>query len=185
MIPDLGAVVEVSKFLMGTGRLLGAHIVATEQYPERLGATVKDLQPELAGGGPAESPTAGGPALVAPKREFTMVVGDVAKFFDDHPGVSTAVLFGLETHICVLQTAQDLLRRGKRVIVVADGVCSIRDFDRTVALRRMERMGVQLATAESVVFELMGTSLHPRFRAVSGLVKARGEAARGNPFAHL
>ena len=87
-----------------------------------------------------------------------------------------AVLFcapgGVETHVCVLQTTLDLLALGVDTTIIVDGVSSQRPSDRAVALRRMERAGAVLSTAESTLFQLL---VRPRLRAPSpGLTPCRG-----------
>ena len=71
---------------------------------------------------------------------------------------------GVETHVCVLQTTLDLLALGVDTTIIVDGVSSQRPSDRAVALRRMERAGAVLSTAESTLFQLL---VRPRLRAPS------------------
>ena len=68
---------------------------------------------------------------------------------------------GVETHVCVLQTTLDLLALGVDTTIIVDGVSSQRPSDRAVALRRMERAGAVLSTAESTLFQLL---VRPRLR---------------------
>ena len=76
------------------------------------------------------------------------------------------VLAGMEAHICVLQTAQDLAATGAEVFVVEDAVCSRRLENYQNALERLRANRVHVVTAESVVFEWMGDSRHPHFKTV-------------------
>jgi nicotinamidase-related amidase len=80
------------------------------------------------------------------------------------------VLIGIETHICVLQTALDLLSRGYRVYVAADAVGSRHRIDHDVALQRLRDHGVIVTTAESVLFEWCETAEMPQFKAIRDLV---------------
>ena len=66
-----------------------------------------------------------------------------------------AILVGIETHVCVLQTALDLCRAGVAVFVVVDAVSSRNKLDHTYGLQRMQQAGVQLVTREMVFFEWM------------------------------
>lgn len=105
-----------------------------------------------------------------PKTLFSMVTPDV----DDElqrRNRKQVVLFGIEAHVCVLQTALDLLDRGYSVWVVVDAVSSSRPTERSVALTRLDRAGVHLTTYESALFELMGDSKAENFKAVSSLIK--------------
>jgi nicotinamidase-related amidase len=81
-----------------------------------------------------------------------------------------AVLCGIETHVCVLNTALDLLDRGLEVQVVVDGVASQRAGDRSVALRRLEAAGAVLTTTECVMLELVTGAHNPAFKAISKLL---------------
>jgi hypothetical protein len=83
------------------------------------------------------------------------------------------VVAGVETHVCVAQTAMDLVSLGYHVTICVDGVGSRFAVDRETALTRLQGAGVQLATAEAVVFEWLQTSTAPEFRQVSQLVKDR------------
>ena len=78
--------------------------------------------------------------------------------------------------MCVLNTALDLLALGFRVYVAADAVASRYPIDREFALRRLEQAGAILTTAEACVFEWVGGSHHPKFKAVSALVQQRMQA---------
>jgi len=81
------------------------------------------------------------------------------------------VLAGIETHICILQTALDLKGAGYEVYVAADCTGSRRGYDRDIALMRMQTEGIKLTTAESIIYEVMESAEHPAFRDVLGIVK--------------
>src|SRR5205823_13543223 len=86
------------------------------------------------------------------------------------------VLAGIETHVCVLGTALDLLAMDFRVYVPVDAVCSRYAVDHDYALRRMEQAGAVLTTSETVAFECLGGAGHPAFQGVSTLVQQRMKA---------
>ena len=86
------------------------------------------------------------------------------------------VLAGLETHVCVLNTALDLLALDFRVYLPVDAVGARYRLDHDIALRRLEQAGAILTTVEGCVFEWMGGSGHPRFKDVSRLVQERMKA---------
>ena len=135
-------------------------VLATEQYPKGLGPT----HPAIAWRLPAERPA---------KVEFSCAaVPEVTAGLRGH-GRGTVLLAGMETHVCVLQTALDLLDSGLTVFVAADAVAARSAADHELALRRMERAGAVLTTAEAAAFEWLGTAAVPQCKAVSALVQER------------
>jgi nicotinamidase-related amidase len=162
-IPGADALVRNIAFLIEGARLLGLPVQATEQYPKGLGPTV----PELARLLPER------PAKVA--FSCCAVPSVVAGF---HKAARPKVLLaGIETHVCVQQTALDLLNQDFRVYIPADAVASRYPLDHDLALRRLERAGAVITTAETAVFEWTGGADHPQFKAVSKLVQDRMKAA--------
>ena len=86
------------------------------------------------------------------------------------------VLAGIESHVCVLHTALDLLAADFRVYIPVDAVGSRYAVDHEFALRRLEKAGAILTTAETCVFEWLGGANHPRFKEASALVQERMKA---------
>src|SRR5262245_10043520 len=158
-IPPAPTLVRNIAFLIDGARLLGVPVQATEQYPKGLGPTVPELARRL-----PERPD---------KVAFSCcaIPGVVEGFHKAaRPKV---VLAGIETHVCVQQTALDLLGQDFQVYVPVDAVASRADVDHEYALRRLEKAGAILTTAETCVFEWLGTSKHPAFKEVSRLVQER------------
>jgi nicotinamidase-related amidase len=153
-------------FLLDAARLLEVPTIATEQYPAGLGGTAAVLAERL----PAERPAkldfscCGVPDLVARLRQG---------------GRSTVVLCGIETHVCVLQTALDLCDSGLHVAVAADAVAGRMALDHELAVRRMERAGALVTTCETIAFEWLGSAAAPQFKAISGLIRQRSKALDG------
>lgn len=81
------------------------------------------------------------------------------------------ILCGVEAHVCVQQTALDLIEQGKTVYIIADAVCSRREFDASAALDRMRSAGVIVTTAEGVAFELLKEAGTPPFKEILPLFK--------------
>jgi nicotinamidase-related amidase len=152
---DAERVVARCRRLADAARLLGAPAVLTEQYPRGLGRTV----PSLAS------------VLPAPIEKMSFSCMGASAFAAAVPVGSVAVLCGLETHVCVAQTALDLLASGRDVAVVVDAVTSRHAIDHEVALRRLEQAGAVLTTSEAVLFEWTRTAEHPRFQDVRQLVR--------------
>lgn len=117
------------------------------------------------------------------KKMFSMLTDELKAQMQCEPERKTVVLFGIEAHVCVQQTALDLLEQGYAVHILVDGVSSQKAHDRAVALRRMEKAGAFLTTAESLVFMLMQTASHPQFKTISFLIKEH--AGEPNPFNDL
>jgi nicotinamidase-related amidase len=146
-------------FLLDTARLLNMPVQCTEQYPRGLGATVPELAAKL-----PERPD---------KVAFSScAVPAIVQTFhrEARPKI---VLCGIETHVCVLHTALDLLALDFRVYVAADAVGSRSRVDHDVALWRMERAGAIMTTSEMCVFEWIGGAGHPQFKDVSRLIQER------------
>ena len=88
-----------------------------------------------------------------------------------YPERKTAVLYGCETHICVKQTALDLMATGYTVHVVVDAVTSMGIADRNVGLAALQDSGARLTTFQQLVFDLIQTSVHPEFRTILAITK--------------
>jgi hypothetical protein len=105
------------------------------------------------------------------KTRFSMLLPAVAA----HPSLSSqpaeVVIVGIESHICVTQTALDLLAAGHRVYVLADGVSSSNREEVGVALARLRQAGAVVTTSESWIYECMGDAAIPEFKGMVGVVK--------------
>lgn len=84
-------------------------------------------------------------------------------------------IVGIETHICVTQTALDLIAQGHKVYVLADGVSSCNEGERGIALRRLESEGAVVTTSEGWLYECMGDASIDEFKEIAGLVKETKE----------
>jgi nicotinamidase-related amidase len=158
-IHQVEALVRNVAFLLDGAALLGLPVQATEQYPKGLGATV----PELARRLPERPEKVAFSSCAVPSIVENFQRGARPK----------VVVAGIESHVCVLQTVLDLLANDFRVFVPVDAVSSRYPLDHDLALRRMEREGAVLTTAETCVFEWTGGADHPRFKDVSKLVQER------------
>jgi len=121
--------------------------------------------------------TESGKATVFEKTRFSMCTDEVLAHLGTEKMASrkSAVIFGVETHVCVQQTVLDLLERDYTVHVVADGVSSQRPMDRDVAIERLRKSGAFITTVESVMFELLRAKEAKEFKQISGLAKAYGD----------
>ncbi len=143
--------------LIKAADLLGVPVLATEQYPKGLGPSV----PEVA-------------ALIPDRAEKTAFhCCAAAPIFETlyARGIRKVTLAGIEAHVCVAQTALELLTMNVRVQVPADAVSSRHALDRDVALRRLELAGAVVTSTEAAIFEWTETADHPQFKAISALIK--------------
>ena len=156
------AVVRNIAFLIDAAQQVNMPVQATEQYPKGLGATIPELAQRL-----PQRPD---------KVAFSCCAVPVVVENFRRAARPNIVLAGIETHVCVQQTALDLLAQGFHVYVPVDAVGSRYTIDHDMALRRLERAGAVLTTAESCVFEWVGSAGHPQFKAISRLVQERMKA---------
>ena len=146
--------------LVHAARLMQVPVVLTEQYPRGLGRTIDEIRQALPDGQPLEKldfSCAAAPGFLEKLSRF---------------GRDQIVLAGIETHVCVAQTAMDLRSRGEQVFVVADATASRRLLDAQTALQRMWQNGITVITAESVVFEWLRRAGTEEFKALQPKLKA-------------
>jgi nicotinamidase-related amidase len=161
-IPNAATLIRNVVFLIDGARLLDLPVQATEQYPKGLGATVPELAQRL----PVRPDKVGFSCCAVPS---------VVEGFR-RAARPKVMLAGIETHVCVQQTALDLLAQDFRVYIPLDAVGSRYSVDHEQALRRLEKAGAIITTAESAVFEWVGGADHPKFKDVSRLVQERMKA---------
>lgn len=158
-IPGAESLVRNSAFLLDAAKVLEVEIAATEQYPKGLGPTMAPLAQRV----PPRPEKLGFSCCAVPH----LADGLRAR------GRTKIVLVGIETHVCVLNTALDLLAANFQVYLAVDALASRYAIDHEVALRRLEKAGVILTTVETCAFEWMGGANHPAFKQVSALVRER------------
>eukprot|EP00929_Paragymnodinium_shiwhaense_P060267 TRINITY_DN30119_c0_g1_i1.p1 TRINITY_DN30119_c0_g1~~TRINITY_DN30119_c0_g1_i1.p1 ORF type:complete len:208 (-),score=55.58 TRINITY_DN30119_c0_g1_i1:200-823(-) len=161
-ILNMAHVIQVAKTMLAAADLFKVPVVVTEQYPKGLLHTVAELDVSK--------------AKVFEKELFSMCTDEVLSHLNSElKDRKVAVLFGIETHVCVQQTAMALVELGYQVHILADGVSSQRAMDRDVALDRMRQFGVFVTTFESFLMELTRGKQAEQFKPVSGLLKAHAE----------
>lgn len=133
-------------------------VVTTEQYPKGLGATLPNLADRL-------------PSPAVEKMTFSCARQPEAMAAIEATGKKQIVVTGIETHVCVLQTALDLLEKGYEVHVPHDAVNSRRAPDKEWALHRMLAGGAVITTTESALFELLERCGTDQFKTVSKLIR--------------
>jgi len=152
------SMVKNCSILAQTAHLLGVAMIVTEQYPKGLGHTVPELSAFIADIHPVEKTTFSCMAESKFRRQLTR----------DH---SQMILCGMEAHICIVQTALDLIEAGKQVFVVEDAVISRNPANKANALARMRDAGCVMTNTESVVFEWLGAAEGEVFKTVSKLIR--------------
>ncbi len=154
-----GVVAQCSRLARFCDRL-SIPVVVTEQYPAALGRTLAEVAAVL-------------PKGTAPIEKTTFSCGGDEGFRRAVAGLKREqwVLCGIETHVCVVQTALDLLRDDRQVALAADATSSRRPRDRDLALARMRDLGVQVMSTEMILFEILRQAGTPDFRAVAPILK--------------
>lgn len=143
--------------LIRAARALSIPVFATEQYPKGLGPTVPSIA-ELIPDRPAKT-----------LFHCAEVPGFIAAL--TAANVRHVTLAGIEAHVCIAQTALELMKRGYHVQIPADAVASRSKIDWEFALRRLEHAGATVSTVEAALFEWTECSDHPSFKTISALVK--------------
>ena len=154
-VGEFEAVARNAAVLVRGARILGLPVLVTEQYPRGLGETVPELAAHLDG---------------VTRLEKVVFSAARADGFD-LDGRDQVLMCGIETHVCVAQTAADLLDRGADVQIAADAVSSRTAADRRAGLAKMEACGALLTSTEMALFELLGRAGTDEFKQVQALVK--------------
>ncbi len=145
--------------LVQGARVLGLPVVWLEQNPDKLGATVPELQSLQAGD------------LVLPKYSFGALGEPTVATALAESGVEHWLVCGIETHICVYQSVLGLLASGARVSLVVDAVSSRCAANRDLAIGQLAARGAALTSVEMCLYALMRDCRHPAFRQILSLVK--------------
>lgn len=154
-----GRIVWNIRRLLDAAAALGVPVAATEQYPDRLSPTVPELKQRI---GPAPD-----------KLCFSACVcGEIFERWKSDNRYRVLVC-GIETHVCIMQTALDLVAAGFETYVAVDAIGARLAVDHETALRRMESAGVILTTTETSMFEWCRTADTPEFKQISALAKEK------------
>ena len=140
-------------------KALNLPILWLEQIPEKMGPTITELRELL----PTEQPI--------PKKSFSCCGEPAFMSKLQATGRKQVMLAGIEAHVCVFQTAADLLQLGYEVHVVADAVSSRTPSNRQTGLDRIRNAGGEITSVESALFELTRTAEHPAFRDLLKIIR--------------
>jgi nicotinamidase-related amidase len=159
-INDFSEVAARVALVAHAARLLGVPVVVTEQYPKGLGHTAAEIRAVL-------------PEDFAPVEKTAFSSCGAQRFVErlEEAGARQVVLCGIEAHICVNQTAHDLLARGYRVHLLTDCITARATHNRHVGLQKMQQSGALPSSTEMALFELMRDARHEQFKAIQKLIK--------------
>ncbi|MBK9164918.1 MAG: isochorismatase family protein [Acidobacteria bacterium] len=160
VIPDLSLIASRISIAARAFDALGSQIIVTEQYPAGLGRTVEEVLFLI-----------GEEVPFVEKSAFSAWAEAGFRTHLEQNGIKTVALCGIETHICVLQTALDLIKNGYDVHLLCDSVASRFEHDRQAALARILEAGATSSSVEMVLFEMLGDSRDAAFKAVQSIIK--------------
>ena len=166
-MPDPASVVAAAMRLARGAALVDAPIIITRQYPKGLGPTTPALEELL-----LELADAGTRVVGVDKTAFCCSAEDVFAEALSATGRRQVIVAGMETHICVAQTALALHGSGYQVQVAADAVCSRDPYAHDLALDRLRACGVVVTHSESVLYEAVGRAGTDEFKSLLGIIKA-------------
>ncbi len=158
-IVDAHRIATNSGIMLRAAAELDVPYLVTEQYPRGLGRTVDEVSSAMRD-----------QSRRVEKTRFSAAIDLVVDQLDEW-NRSSILICGIEAHVCVLQTALDLLAAGRQVWLVSDAISASQRDQIQPAYRRMERAGAITTGALSVMYELMGDAKHPAFGALLELAK--------------
>jgi nicotinamidase-related amidase len=140
-------------------KIFNLPIIVTEQTPQKLGQTIPQITAEL--------------GAIKPIAKETFSCWADVHFREQIEVLSRrhVVLLGIEGHVCVYQTALDLIQNGYNIHLVADAISSRTKENRVIGLAAMKNAGAQLASTEMVLFELLRTAADPKSKDIFKIVK--------------
>jgi nicotinamidase-related amidase len=145
--------------LLSAAELMRIPLLVTEQYPKGLGNTIEELRRAI----PRFEPLVKMDFSCVPAPGFRDRLAELQR--------DQVVLAGIETHVCLAQTALDLASGGGNVFVAADASGSRRPLDAQIAIQRLDRNGITITTAEAVVFEWLRRAGTEEFKAIQPKLK--------------
>lgn len=157
---DKQIVVTRTATLAKSAKIMGIPVIATQQYPKGLGLIVESVKQNLAS-----------ETLIIDKTSFSAVKEEgfleILKSFNK----KQIVICGIETHVCVHQTAADLISEGFEVYVVKDACASRNKYEFKQGIERMQQNGAQITCLEIVLFEWLRDAKNHHFKEVQSLIK--------------
>jgi len=147
------------RILIKAAKVLHIPVIWCQQSPETLGVTVPEIAELLSDNSPINKSS----FSCCGEEQFNSRLDSLAR--------NQVLLCGIESHVCIYQTAVDLLGTGCDVSVIADAVSSRTPENKQIAVSRMEAEGVNISSTEMALFELLRDAKHPQFSQIAKLVK--------------
>jgi len=158
-IDSRNSLIKNGNILIQTAKEFNIPVVITEQYRKGLGETIPELKD------PA------GDSLNLEKIHFDCMKNEEIKKVILNSKKKTIIITGIESHICVFQTALSLLEEGMKVVIASDGVASRKKSDRKAALNILSKAGALIYPTETIAFMLLEKAGTPEFKKLSPLFK--------------
>ena len=145
------------KKLIDAYQILEENIFVSEQNPLKLGATIPELLPK---------------SRFKKIEKMAFSLASIQDFLKElkNKKITNLIVCGIETHICIQQSALDFLQKGFEVILVSDAMSSRNRVDHEIALQRMIQSGAILTTTESMIFELCKTADRKEFKEIRNII---------------
>ena len=147
------------QILIKAAKILNIPILCCQQCPDALGPTVPEIAQLLADNEPVNKAV----FSCCGAEQFNIRLNELAR--------QQVLLCGIEAHVCIYQTAVDLLRKGFSVDVLADAVSSRTLENKQIAINRMAAEGINISCTEMALFELLRTAEHSQFKHIASLIK--------------
>ncbi|MBN1804342.1 MAG: isochorismatase family protein [Sedimentisphaerales bacterium] len=147
------------KVLIETAKILEIPILWCQQVPDALGPTLPEIAELLSGNEPIDKSA----FSCCGAEQFNVKLNELNR--------QQVILCGIETHVCIYQTAVDLLRKGFKVDLIADAVSSRAVENKQTGINRIAAEGANISCIEMALFELLRTAEHPKFRQIAKLIK--------------
>ena len=144
--------------LLRAYQILDENIFISEQNPIKLGQTLPNLLPKVG-------------FTKIEKMDFSLASSKNLFEELDNKKITTLIICGFETHICIQQSVLEFLKKGYEVLLISDAMGSRNKFDHKIALQRMLHKGAIITTTESIIFEICKTSDRNEFKAIRNIIK--------------
>ena len=159
LMHDRQALFKNIQILIKAAQILNIPVLWCQQCPDALGPTVPEIAQLLAESEPINKAA----FSCCGVEQFNARLNGLAR--------NQVLLCGIETHVCIYQTATDLLRKGFNVNVIADAVSSRTSQNKQIAINKMNAERINISCTEMVLFELLKTAEHPQFKQIAKLIK--------------